>query len=152
MTQTHHMTWQTAAGADPEDSPCQTWLEEAVADINKSHVTNLAPGTNTISSHFQTDWASNLWQLFEGPSQFEKPGNITALRVILTWASCLYKEGHQCIFDTLLHKAINKMSFLRGHTFKAWRMKFNEELCLACGLHNGLDSFKLYPGPLHACI
>lgn len=115
MTQTHHMTWQTTAGADPEGTPCRTWLEEAMTDTNKSQVNNLAPETKCIFSLFQTDWASNLWQLFEGPSQFEKPGNIAALRVILTWASCLYKERRECIFATMLHKALYKMPFWREH-------------------------------------
>lgn len=31
-------------------------------------------------------------------------------------------------------------------------MKFNEELCLAGSLDNGLNAFELYPGLLYACI
>lgn len=52
MTQTHHMTWQTTEGADPGDTPCRTWLEEAMTDTNKSQVNNLTSKTNNIFSHF----------------------------------------------------------------------------------------------------
>lgn len=31
-------------------------------------------------------------------------------------------------------------------------MEFNEEFCLACRLHDGLDSFEFDPGPLYASI
>lgn len=31
-------------------------------------------------------------------------------------------------------------------------MEFNEEFCLACCLHYGLDSFEFDPGPLYASI
>ncbi len=111
MTRTHHMTWQTAADADPEDTPCRTWLEEAVTDRNKSQVNNLTSETKISVIHFQTDWALNLRQLFEGPAQFEKPGNITALQVILTWTSCLCKDRYEFILATVLHKALNKMPY-----------------------------------------
>lgn len=32
MTQIHHMTLQTTAGAAPEDTPCQMKLEKAFAE------------------------------------------------------------------------------------------------------------------------
>lgn len=35
---------------------------------------------------------SDLWQLFEGPSQFKEFGDVAALRVILTGAPRLYKK------------------------------------------------------------
>lgn len=35
---------------------------------------------------------SNLWQLFEGPSQFEEFGDVAALRVVLTRAPRLYRK------------------------------------------------------------
>lgn len=150
MTQTRHMTWPRAAGADPEESPCQTWLEEAVKE-NKVQVNIF--GCH-IFTHFQTDRASDLWQLFEGPSQFEKPGNIAALWVILARASRLcIRVNSNVFFATALHQAQTKMSLLVwDHTFEARRMELNEEFGLARRLHNSLDSFQFNPGPLHACI
>lgn len=41
-------------------------------------------------------WSCNLWQLFEGPSQSEEPGNVGALRVIHTWAPCPCTRKQQC--------------------------------------------------------
>lgn len=150
MTQTRHMTWQRAAGADPEESPCQTWLEEAV----KENTVQVNIFGCHIFRHFQTDRASDLWQLFEGPSQFEKPGNTAALWVILARASCLCIRGNSNVFfATALHRAQTKMSFLVwDHTFEARRVELNEEFGLARSLHDSLDSFQLNPGPLHACI
>lgn len=43
-------------------------------------------------------WSSNLRQLFEGPSQSEKPGNVGALRVIHTWTPCPCTRKQQCAF------------------------------------------------------
>lgn len=108
-----------------------------------------------IFSHIsKTDWASDLWQLFEGPSQFEKPGNIAALWVILARASRLCIRGNSHVFfATALHQAQTKMSLLVwDHTFEARRMELNEEFGLARRLHNSLNSFQLNPGSLHACI
>lgn len=105
MTQTRHTTWQRAAGADPEESPCQTWLEGAV----KENTVQVNIFGCRIFRHFQTDRTSDLWQLFEGPSQFEKPGNIAALWVILARASRLCIRGNSnVVFDTALHQRSNK--------------------------------------------
>ena len=37
MTQSRHRTWQTAADADPEDTPGQTWQAGAGIDVEKQN-------------------------------------------------------------------------------------------------------------------
>lgn len=91
---------------------------------------------------------SNLWQLFEGPSQFEEFGDVAALRVVLTRAPRLCKKT----FFLLLRCNVKLYRHTASPTFQTRWMEFNEEFCLACCLHNGFDSFKFDPGPLYASI
>lgn len=82
MTQSHHRTWLTAAGVDPEDTPCQIKLETATKEKNKTIQWMLV--FLVVSKEILY-----LGQLFKRPCELEKSRNITTLTIIVTWASCL---------------------------------------------------------------
>lgn len=82
MTQSHHMTSQTTASADPGDALNLRRLGGAEKRVTKKNLLGVKSFLNSIAPNDHTEpngLCHNLGELFRRPAKFEKPWYLTTL-------------------------------------------------------------------------